>query len=57
MTLGNEEHSLFACRCSFCKEERNLYNRLKKIAYPDKYKKYHYPYRNTHVISLRNYVK
>jgi len=33
-----EYHNTYHCKCSFCKTERNLTEKIKTIAYPARYK-------------------
>lgn len=55
--LKSEYHAPYMCPCSFCKVERNLYQKLRNMIYPWKRKQYRYPYKKNYVLSERNLVK
>ena len=56
--LGEESfHDFYHCKCSFCKVDRNLYQRLKTIAFPDRFKEQMQKQKARYVKSLRNWVQ
>lgn len=52
-----EFHNQYHCRCSFCRMERNLYQRLQKIIYPTRYEQNLLKGKLRYIKSQRSFVQ